>query len=88
MYELSYGSNTRKSRLEYIKYLPAFIALFFLNNKIISYALWTISFIMAMYLHSKNEPKMETSKKIIPTYNLNRTQLLCMLRNIEKQKRI
>ncbi len=86
MHELSHGSNTPKSRFSFLTYFPLIISLMFFSNQAICFSMWTISFAIALYQHSKNsEPKTETPPKIIATYSLDRVQLLCMLRNAQKE---
>ena len=87
MHELPHGSNSHKSRREYLKWVPLVIGFIFIQNKTISYLMWAITFAIAFYsVTNSNEPKPETSYKIVPKYHLNRSQLLVMLRNSQKEK--
>lgn len=87
MHELSHGSDSHKKRIEYFKWLPLVIGFIFIQNQTVSYLMWAITFAIAFYdvTHS-NEPKTETSYKIVPKYHLNRAQLLVMLRNSQREK--
>lgn len=91
MHELSHGSNTSKTRFNPV-YIP-FLALDYLIIKLIpQLPLATrVCFVtLLFYMVAKAiEPKtgIESKPEIIPTYSLNRTNLLCMLRNAETSKR-
>jgi len=88
MHELPYGGNTSKARLARIKYLPMFIAIWFVDNRPLFLSLWSISALIAIYLYEPkkvSEPKTVT--RINPYYNADRTRLLCMLRNAQKSKK-
>ena len=49
----------------------------------------TLGLGIMFYLLGKNEPKQDIEPKteIIPTYSLTRTNLLCMLRNAQSNKK-
>jgi len=87
MYELSHGSNPPKRRFEFLKFTPIAVSMFFLNSHAICFAMWGISFAIALYENSKvSEPKTGTTK-IKATYSLNRAQLLCILRNAQRENK-
>ena len=86
VHELSHGSNPPKTRFNFLSWIPLAVSFMFFNNQAVCFSMWTISFAIALYTHAKNsEPKTETTTKITATYNLNRVQLLCILRNAQKE---
>ena len=95
MHELSYGSNTRKTRLNPIYYfvIPFAGLIIFQglkSNPILRLTL-TLGLGILFYLISERETDIEPKTEqptIYPTYSLTRTNLLCMLRNAQVRSRI
>ena len=95
MHELSHGSDSSKTRFK-----PIYLALIVLDILFVKYLpkvpiSLRISMIFILFLfgfwiserQSENEREKDTQKAITPTYSLTRTDLLCMLRNAQVQKR-
>lgn len=66
---------------------------FFMNSPKVAISFWLLSVLIGFYYHSKdnerkpgNEPKTGTPSVINAVYMLDRAQLLCMLRDAEKNK--
>ena len=85
MHELSYGSNTRKTRFKPVFIVPIIIPLATIHNPMMY--VWTAMIAIGLILNYFNERQTETPKQIYPTYSLKRQDLLCMLRNAETAKR-
>ena len=90
MHELPHGGNTSKARLNRIKYLPLLLAPWFEHNRTIFLGLWTLTALIAIYLHEpKIEPKLKIERKtekenlyIVPLeYRADRDRIIHMYYN-------
>ena len=93
MHELSYGRNTQKTRLNPIYGIVfPFLALVIFQSLHSSLILrLTLTLGLGIMFHLLSEPKQiierKTETEITPTYSLKRTDLLCMLRNAQVERR-
>ena len=95
MYELPYGNNTQKTRLNSIYYLAipfaGLIIFYALQANTLLRLTLTLGLGITFYLISERETDIEPKTEqttIYPTYSLTRTNLLCMLRNAQVHSRI
>lgn len=89
LYELSYGSNTPKKRFG-LTQLAIFILLFGISTTSPIWVPMIITLGLFLYYQvPKNERRTENEPKteLIPSYNANAIDIICMLRNAEVEKR-
>ena len=89
MHELSHGSNAPKSRFSLIQ-IPLIALLYGITLSSPAYVPMIITLALFLYYGSpKNERRTgsEPKTELIPSYNANTIDIICMLRNAEVEKR-